>query len=119
MQNIGEIVLVFLMASFLLHYIGIIPLITLLAIFGYDKIDNFYIIKKVDKIKSPDLRQLIYFPLLSILGALFTGLLALYANFCKHNPPLQNTVLGLSILGYLFIMGRRNYLLRHPKINKV
>jgi hypothetical protein len=87
-----------------------------LAIFGYDKIDNFYIVKKVDKIKSDDLRQLVYFPLLSILGALFMGLLILYANFCRTHPPLQNTVLGLSILGYLFLIGRKNYLQRHPKI---
>lgn len=116
MQNIGEIVLVVMMAGFLLHFIGMIPVIALIAIFGYDKIDNFYIIKKVDKIKSPGLRQLIYFPLLSILGALFMGSLALYANYSRNNPPLQNTVLGLSILGYLFMIGRRNYLLRHPKI---
>ena len=116
MQNIGEIVAIVLMASFLLHFVGLIPLITLLAIFGYDKIDNFYIVKKVDKIKSEDLRQLVYFPLLSILGALFMGLLILYSNFCRTHPPLQNTVLGLSILGYLFLLGRKNYLQRHPKI---
>lgn len=116
MQNIGEIVAIVLMASFLLHFVGLIPLITLLAIFGYNKIDNFYIVKKVDKIKSEDLRQLVYFPLLSILGALFMGLLILYANFCRTHPPLQNTVLGLSILGYLFLLGRKNYLQRHPKI---
>jgi hypothetical protein len=116
MQNIGDIVAIVLMASFLLHFVGLIPLITLLAIFGYDKIDNFYIVKKVDKIKSDDLRQLVYFPLLSILGALFMGLLILYANFCRTHPPLQNTVLGLSILGYLFLIGRKNYLQRHPKI---
>jgi len=116
MQNIGDIVAIVLMASFLLHFVGLIPLITLMAIFGYDKIDNFYIVKKVDKIKSDDLRQLVYFPLLSILGALFMGLLVLYAIFCRTHPPLQNTVLGLSILGYLFLIGRKNYLQRHPKI---
>lgn len=116
MQNIGDIVAIVLMATFLLHFIGLIPLITLLAIFGYDKIDNFYIVKKVDSLKSEDLRQLIYFPLLSILGALFMGLLILYAEFCRSHPPLQNTVLGLSILGYLFLIGRKNYLQRHPKV---
>ena len=116
MQNIGEIVAIVLMSSFLLHFIGIIPLVLLMAIFGYDRIDNFYPVRQVEKIKSPDLRQVVYFPMISVLGALFMGVSALYAEFCKSHPPLQNTVLGLSILGYLFLIGRKNYIQRHPKI---
>jgi len=91
-------------------------LVLLMAIFGYDNIDNFYLVRQVEKIKSPDLRQVVYFPMISVLGALFMGVLVLYAEFCKSHPPLQNTVLGLSILGYLFLIGRKNYIQRHPKI---
>jgi hypothetical protein len=112
MQNIGEWLFVIIGGSFFLHFLGLIPLISLWVIFGDKKVDNFYLFRKIEEIKSPDLRQIIYFPILSVMGGLFLVVLGLYVNFCRSHSTLQNIVLGLSVLGYLILLSRKNYLTR-------
>ena len=117
MNDIGSIIAFALMASFLLHFIGIIPLALFWALFGYDWVDNLTLVKKIETVKSSDLRQLIYFPILSLMGAGFVAVLSLYTLFCRSHSILQNLILGISILSLLIVQGRKNYILRHANVS--
>jgi len=115
MHNLPETIALILMASFLLHVIGLFPLVILMTVYGMDFWDNFYLVKKIDNlVKDPGLRQVVYYPFISILGALFMGILYIFSIFIKSHPIPENFAISIALLAYAFQYSRKQYLKRHP-----
>lgn len=73
-----EIVFIVLAGSFMLHIIGgIFVLAPLLMFMGEEKFNNLPIVRTLEDPKFDEWRQVIYYPILAVLGALLFAVMIL------------------------------------------
>jgi hypothetical protein len=94
-----EIVFIVIAGSFMLHMVGgIFVLAPLYMFIGEEKLDKLPIIRTLEDPKFDEWRQVIYYPILAVLGALFFGVMILIVYIGDITSPYVSYAIVFMIL---------------------